>query len=260
MQSPICLPRVLRFSLIVAIAFAFTFVIANSAHAVAINEIRTGQPGNNFQDYFELAGTPGESLEGLYYLVLNDSNTPDRGKLDYGFQLNGNIDFFDGYWLAANQSTFYTQFPFKQAGTINADYEYGMTLSEDHNVTHILISGFTCNGTNCGIGTDLDTNDDGVLDYTPWASVLDSVSIIVNPAALPGPPYYGPSVLANGGPLTHIYRYPNITGPWQIGPYGNTAAGYLDTPGLANVAAPEPSTLLLLVTALLIAPRTRRRV
>ncbi|MDZ4755550.1 MAG: hypothetical protein SGJ11_13770 [Phycisphaerae bacterium] len=44
-------------------------------------------------------------------------------------------------------------------------------LNFDHadNVTHLLVSGFT--GAN---GQDLDTDDDVVLDLTPWTAVIDT--------------------------------------------------------------------------------------
>ena len=236
-------------------------VIASTANGVVINEIRTGQPGNDNQDYWELAGTPFEPISGLTYLVLNNGPGPARGVMEYGFVLSGTIDYA-GYYLAANGATFHFQYPFQYgSGIINGDYVYGFTLSDTHNVTHIVVDGFSCNGNNCAIGTDLDTNDDGILDYTPWSSVLDSVSIIVDPNALSGQPYYGPVVVPSGpSPLTHLYRYPNQTGPWQVGSYDGLPNGYLDTPGVANRAIPEPAaaSLLLLRRVRLVSPPNPR--
>ncbi|HEC20550.1 MAG TPA: hypothetical protein ENI97_14630, partial [Gammaproteobacteria bacterium] len=44
--------------------------LAASAQAILINEIRIDQPGPDRDEYFELAGIAGESLDGLSYLVL----------------------------------------------------------------------------------------------------------------------------------------------------------------------------------------------
>jgi hypothetical protein len=58
----------------------------------------------------------------------------------------------------------------------------------DNNLTMLLVTGFT------GLaGQDLDTNDDGILDVTPWTSVLDSVGWF--DPSFPGGHVYSPAVL-----------------------------------------------------------------
>ena len=42
---------------------------------VIINEIRIDQPGSDVDEYFELAGAPGTSLDGLTYIVIGDSGS-----------------------------------------------------------------------------------------------------------------------------------------------------------------------------------------
>ncbi|PQO38019.1 hypothetical protein C5Y97_07990 [Blastopirellula marina] len=50
--------------------------------------------------------------------------------------------------------------------------------AENDTVTYLLVSGFTGS-----VGDDLDTNDDGILDATPWTAIVDSVATIDNPLA-----------------------------------------------------------------------------
>jgi hypothetical protein len=127
-----------------------------------------------------------------------------------------------------------------------------LEFENDQNRTHLLVSNFTGSD-----GQDLDINDDGVLDATPWTSILDSVAIIQNPAA--GDKYYstttvGPDV--NGAPW-HLLRLPNATGPWQF--ESLDATGTFDTPGTSNVAIPEPATVSLLGFAAALMGLGRRR-
>ncbi len=44
---------------------------------------------------------------------------------------------------------------------------------ENDTVTYLLVSGFTG-----AVNDDLDTNDDGVLDVTPWTAIVDSVATV----------------------------------------------------------------------------------
>ena len=120
-----------------------------------------------------------------------------------------------------------------------------MNFEQSDNVTHLLVIGFT--GSN---GLDLDTDDDGNLDITPWSSVVDVVSLIKegNPPSSTEFSYAG--VLGGDGvgpdgsnTPSHIFR--DAMGDWQIGE-SDVAVGS-DSPGAANVSAvPEPSAFVLL--------------
>jgi hypothetical protein len=251
---------------LVAVAYFFSPLLC---YGVVINEIRTSQPGPDNQQYFELAGTPGESLAGLYYFVIGDRDSGGgSGVLEQGFVLSGTIPS-NGHYLAANGATYFYQVPFQyKGGWLSGDYVYGFDLEENDNVTHILTRGHNCTGELpgevCAIGHDLDPNDDGILDYNPWDEILDSVSIIVDPTATSSEKYYSPSVIGpdgagpdGGAAPAHVYRYPNRDGNWFIGDYDGSPHGYEDTPGLANI--PELSTLYYMLMALSIAAILYRR-
>ncbi len=80
-------------SLLFAVSYAFPTLL--------INEVRIDQGGGDDDEYFELSGTPGESLEGVTYLVLGDSPS---GKVEAVVALSGTVPA-SGFFVAA-EATF----------------------------------------------------------------------------------------------------------------------------------------------------------
>jgi len=188
------------------------------AHAVTINEIRIDNVGADTDEYFELAGTPGQSLDGYTYIVIGDG-AGGSGTIESVTDLTGQAIQADGY-LAVHKS-----------GTTPAcsGYDVDLTLSFENNdnVTHMLVQGFT--GAN---GDDLDTDDDGVLDAMPWSSVVDCVALVATLGS--GDLLYCSTQVGPDGNYVpgHVFRCGNT---WQIGPFGGTpCTDTLDTPGADN--------------------------
>lgn len=202
--------------------------------AVVINEIRIDQPGADTDEYFELAGSPGTSLDGLSYIVIGDG-TGGSGVIEAVIDLSGLAIPTDGFFLAA-ESTF--------SITSGVDLFTGLNFENGDNVTHMLVSGLSA-----GNGTDLDSNDDGVLDTSPWTGIVDAVALLNSIGS--GDQVYSSNLVGpvdSSVPL-HVLRSPDISGNWQVGP-ADPAAGQ-DSPGTANspaaaVAVTEPGTALLL--------------
>lgn len=129
---------------------------AEAQVAVTISEIRIDQPSTDNDEYFELAGAPGTSLDGLTYVVLGDG-TGGSGVVEAVVDLTGLVIPASGYFVAAESSF--------SLGT--ADLTTTLNHENDDNVTFFLVEGFT--GANAD---DLDINDDGALDVTPWTAAL----------------------------------------------------------------------------------------
>jgi hypothetical protein len=140
---------------------------------VVINEIRIDQDGADDDEYFELSAEPGTSLDNLTYLVIGDG-TGGSGVIENVTDLSGHVVDIPGYFIVA-ESTFTLGVP---------DMEASLNFENSDNVTHLLVYGFT--GSN---GDDLDTDDDGVLDVTPWSEVLDAVGLVETVGS--GDQYYG---------------------------------------------------------------------
>ena len=111
-----------------------------------------------------------------------------------------------------------------------ADFTTTLNFENSDNVTHLLVSNFT--GTN---GQDLDTNDDGILDLTPWDELVDLIALIEEE----NPPqdteyHYGPPTIGpDGGSVPgHGFRC-EPAGTWTIGAL-DPAEG-TDTPAAPNL-------------------------
>jgi len=197
--------------------------------AIVINEIRIDQTGTDNDEYFELRGPAGASLTGLTYLVIGDGATAS-GTIEAVVSLDTHSIQPDGFFLVT-ESTF-TLAP----GEINLNVgATGLNFENSDNVTHVLVSGFT--GAN---GQDLDTNDDGVLDVTPWTSVLDAVGLF-GPGA--GDLFYGTALggddVGPDGSFTpgQVYRCLS-SDAWIIGIFDPADVEANDTPGVANDDCP----------------------
>jgi uncharacterized protein len=201
--------------------------------APQLSEIRIDQPGTDLDEYLELSGQAGTSLDGLSLLVIGDG-TGGSGVVENVVSLAGQSIGTSGLFVVA-ESTF-------TLGTADLVVgASGLNFENSDNVTHLLVRDFT--GTN---GQDLDTNDDGVLDVTPWTEVVDRVALILQD----NPPsstewHYGPPTVGPDGAFVpgHVFRCDD---GWRIGPFD--VIGGKDTPGAANacVEPPPPPTITLI--------------
>ncbi len=188
--------------------------------AVVINELRVDQPGDDNDEYFELAGPPGTSLDGLKYVVISGS-----GIVEYSQPLDGQSIPADGYFLAgggADHDGMVFGVPVDMV--LHPPFENGV------GVTHLLLAGFTGS-----VGDDLDTNDDGALDARPWATTFDAVGLSDDTASnfVHGTALGFVDLPADGtSPFGYAYRDAS-KGVWRGGPFD--PAGGQDTPGTVNV-------------------------
>jgi hypothetical protein len=198
---------------------------------VILSEIRIDQPGTvpDPNEYFELKGAPGQSLDGYTFITIGDG-TGSSGVIENIVPLNGRVIAADGF-LSVAESTFPGSPGFGEADVVLTGTN-PINFENSDNVTHLLVQGFT--GTN---GQDLDTNNDGVLDLTPWTSIADSVAMTVDAGPAPSANevwWYSAARVGPDGTFVpgHIYRC-TTAGTWLIGPFGAPQA-VVDTAGGAN--------------------------
>jgi hypothetical protein len=183
-----------------------------------ISEIRVDEPGPDTDEYFELSGTPGESLQGLTYLVLGDGPA-GSGQIEAVISLDGQVVPDDGVFLVT-ESTY--------ADLAEADVVTLLNFENGDNTTHLLVRGFSGS-----LDDDLDRDNDCWLDETPWTEMVDAVALMVEP----NPPrstecHYG-LLGATAGPDGSfapgaVVRCGDV---WLVGGFG---FGTDDTPGAAN--------------------------
>lgn len=153
------------------LGFVATFAAGSPGSAQVLNEIVVNHTGTDTHAFVELAGTASTSYSTLRILeVEGDSDSP--GTVDR-VVTPGTTDAA-GIWATTVPTT---------AGGAN-DFENGT-------VTALLVSGWSGS-----VGLDLDTNNDGTLDATPWTTLLDAVAIHDGGAS--DRTYSGGVVLASG--------------------------------------------------------------
>ncbi|MEM1450641.1 MAG: hypothetical protein AAF957_06065 [Planctomycetota bacterium] len=192
-----------------------------------INEIRIDQPGSDLDEYFELLVVPANaSLDGLTYVVIGDG-AGGSGTIEAIVDLSGASANSLGLLVAA-EGTFSLGTP---------DLATPLNFENSDNVTHLIVDGFF--GT---LGDDLDVDDDGVLDVTPWFDLLDAVSLVETDtpdlmngeeyayAASLGFPEVGPDGSFVPG---HVFRCLTSLMDWRIGGFDS---GSHDSPGLFNAS------------------------
>ena len=194
---------------------------------IAINEIRIDQPGDDGDEYFELFGEAGSSLDGLSLIVIGDGDG-FSGTIEYVLDLTGSSLDEDGFFLAA-ESTFTLGTP---------DLTAVLNFENSDNLTFFLVEDFTG-----AQNDDIDANDDGVIDFAPFSAIVDEVALIETVGS--GELVYsdvqvGPD---NGFVPAHVFRNPDGTGDFQIG--GFDPAGGNDTPGFTNVPVIPPALTLI---------------
>jgi autotransporter-associated beta strand protein len=231
-----------------AAAAVASFALAPHAArgVIRFSEVMNDAPGTNAtQDFIELKSTtPGESLAGLSLLfVEGDAGTPNgRGNID-------GVITFAGPSTGVNNLYLRHSFSAGPSPAISPDttVEVAGYGHENVAITWILVNGFTG-----GVNTDIDANDDGIVDNTPWTSVLDSVGINDSDnapdktygAALGGADF---SDVVQGTNVTTVFRDPDgamhavhvtgaVGGPYTSNNSSSVPNGYVLSPGNPNAA------------------------
>ena len=191
---------------------ALSMTAATLAQSTTINEIRTGA-GN--AEYIELKGTPGASLAGLTIVVLGDGTSTGAvitrtGVVEWLYRFAAtDVIGSNGYLVLHNPGANPAAVPADTNGAFPFPIDLAATnlpwgyqtptgssfntqLEGDENITYMLVSDYTGTDTfqtrapnNGADGQDLDTNDDGILDITPWSAILDSVAFKESNGAAP---------------------------------------------------------------------------
>ena len=215
----------------------FSLFSASASQAVVINEIRIDQSGADTDEYFELFGSAGESLDGLSYLVIGDQSS-NQGYIEAAIDLTGYQLAADGFFVAAESG--FSLHPM-------VDLFTSLNFENGDNVTHLLVRDFSGS-----LRDDIDTDDDGTADNLLWADIVDSVAMLASSSS--GDLVYSATTIGprDGKVPPHIYREVDGSGDWLA---GKAAAGSSDTlrQPLSAVSAtpvPEPGILLLMLTGL----------
>ena len=191
---------------------------------LTFNEFRISSPGagDNTSNFIELIGEANQSLDGLTLLVLSGEFSP--GTIDFAFDLTGSSTDADGVFVVGNPGSGIAF----DSGDLQANFDlFGSPA------TFLIVENFTGS-----VGDDLDTNDDGTFDVTPFGNIINGLSLVdgdANPDVNYGGIVVGPD--GNFAPA-HGFRVNNGEGEFTIGEFGDFVD---DTPGeLNNPPVPDP--------------------
>lgn len=157
------------------VTLALTASAVSAANLPVINEFSASTTGTDVE-YLEVFGSPATDYSDYWLLEIEGDSGADPGVVDEVIQVGGTDSL--GLWLS----------------------NLAPNTLENGTLTLLLVRGFAG-----AFGQDLDTNNDGVLDLTPWAEVVDSVAVddggagdlTYGPAL--GPSFDGLSTYAPGG-------------------------------------------------------------
>lgn len=214
---------------VLALSILALFASAPIASAVTLNEFRADQPGTDVDEYIELAGTPGEPLTDLSFIVIGDATAAGSGGgVEAIIPLTGYAIQPDGFFLIAEAT-------FSLAGAV--DLVTDLNLENADNVTYLIVSDLNP-VINIGAGfggSDLDDDDDGVVDATgdydgdamddgpPWTAVVDCLGLVETPGT--GDLIYCATQIGPAGILVPFSGYLcGDTDTWAIGSFDPTMA------------------------------------
>ena len=116
-------------------------------HAV-INEFVANHMGVDTEEFVEIFGAASTDYSSLTILSIEGDDEASKGVIDRLFAV-GTTDA-SGFWTTG----------------------YGISLMENGSMTLLLVENFTG-----WVSDDLDTNNDGVFDVTPWTRIVDGVAV-----------------------------------------------------------------------------------
>lgn len=196
---------------------------------LVLNEVYKKQPSTDLHEFIEVFGAPSTDYTAYTIVVLeSDVGTTSSGVVDLAYPVG-----------TTNAGGFYAT-------------PYTNETLENASLTVLLVTGYTG-----ALATDLDTNDDGTLDGTPWTAIVDSVALIDTTGHA-----YSPTVVTNdfdlsgAGEPDGVARFPDgahaaLTDWKRHDPGANGLAG---VPGQGGTLCTTCGTMAAVAGTALVSP------
>lgn len=238
--------------LMVSTVLASLALASTAVSAPFISELMFNPPStDNGQEFIEIGSTTGgvEALTGLTLLEIEGDNT-GAGVINSVINLGSFSTGANGILLIRDSAT--TLLPAPTGGPTVIINDFTPDL-QNGTTTFMLVTGFTGS-----VGNDIDTNNDGSIDSTPWTTIVDAVGILESGDTLGSTGFlYTGNILTESFAVQAVFYHPTdgwigggiVVGTVSPGPYpiradqvSNAAyASYVLTPGEQNFGPPPTS-------------------
>ena len=134
-----------------------------------LNEIYANNPGvDSNLEFIEILATPSTPLTDVWLLEI-EGDASNAGVIDNAQNLSSIVSGANGLVLLGDGYSSSNPYSGRvDSATTLADLDGGSI--ENGSITFLLVANFTA-----AVGVDLDTDNDGVLDFVPWSDLFDGV-------------------------------------------------------------------------------------
>lgn len=152
---------------------ALGMAVASSFGQFKLNELVTNPNGTDSPlEYLEIAGTAGASLSNLWFVEI-DGDSTNAGTVNTAINLGtigggSNSLGSNGLFLLRASTSVVSG----SAATNVVTFDFTPDL-QNGSSTWALVTSFTGS-----VNNDLDTNNDGTLDSSPWSAIIDSFGYV----------------------------------------------------------------------------------
>ena len=215
-----------------ALAGAAIACLATQGFSQSLNELYVSMTGTDDQEFVEIKGTGGASLDGMMLLVIEGESTSAFGTLDRAIDLTGNTIPLDGYFVVGNTAV------------TNLDLDAGASnVFENGTETFYLISTTDVAAVTALLGTNVDADLDLVTDIANMSTVtiLDLVAMTEGGTDVT---YDGAQTVGPDGTFlpAGIFRGEDAPNGWCLDTFLDFNLGADRTPGAMNISCPSTGT------------------
>jgi len=228
---------------------------AISQAQIQLNEIYASHSGTDLQEFIELKGPAGASLDNyLVCIVEGEGPLTQQGMLDRAWDLTGRTIPNDGYFVLGVAAVANVDFQIFGPGSSNSD-----AIENGTNTFYLIDAGSNANvlAILALVGSDVDSDNDGITTLPTLGTIVDSVGLAdggINTATPPETIFDGATVTGPDSSFlpAGIFRGLDAPNPWcpEFLDF-NEATNLLQprTPGVVNSVCPSAATITNYCTA-----------
>lgn len=199
------------------------YVLCTSATGQTIRSVLFNDPGTDNHEFVEIQGDPGMDLENIWIVEI-EGDGGALGVIDRAWDLSGNSIGSNGLFL------------YRKAAILpDPDVETVVVTDPSFNIENGAVTLLILDSLTATVGTDIDFDNDGIVDSLPWKLLLDGIGVDASNST-PDIAYdLGFEVINdNGGPI-------NTWQPWYCFSEDSHCTHSTDWRGGSILESPRPN-------------------